>query len=274
MITDAFMFNDEFDMLDLRLELSKNYVDRWIILEGNRTWSGKLKPYHLTQRLHDYQLKYGDKFHVICLDIPDGYKDWQCENFSRAGLQQGIDLLDQNDLVIHSDLDEILDPNALGNIVELINKLNQPVCCTLDMFIYRFDQKAHRTWNGHVIAKKHMFQNPQQLYKGDQYKRKNRAHCKIFPGITGWHWTWMGDDTRIQSKVISCIESQYRDPDQVLESFKAGNPELAINHKCQTIWVDYQYPADVLAVIQQYPWWTDQANRGPLVQPSGSLPVQ
>ena len=274
MVIDTFLFNDEFDMLDLRLELSKDYVDRWIILEGNRTWSGKLKPYYLTQRLHTYQSKYGDKFHVICLDIPADYKDWQCENFSRASLQQGIDLLDANDIVIHSDLDEILDSNALSKIVNLVNKNNQPVCCTLDMFIYHFDQQTHRTWEGHVIAKKHMFQNPQQLYKGDQHKRKNRAHCTRFSNIAGWHWTWMGDDARIQSKVISNIESQYRDPDQVLESFKTGNPELAINHKCKTIYVDYQYPNDVLAVIKKYPWWTDQANCGPLVQPSGSLPVQ
>jgi beta-1,4-mannosyl-glycoprotein beta-1,4-N-acetylglucosaminyltransferase len=274
MIADAFMFNDEFDMLDLRLELSKNYVDRWIILEGNRTWSGKLKPYHFSQQLDAYQHKYGNKFHVISLDIPADYRDWQCENFSRANLQQGINLLDSDDIVIHSDLDEILNPDALDKIIAQVNTANQPVCCTLDMFIYRFDQQAHRTWQGHVIAKKHMFRDPQQLYKGNQHKRKNRAHCAIFPGIAGWHWTWMGDDTRIQSKVISNIESQYRDPDQVLESFKTGNPDLAINHKCKTTCVNYQYPESVLGIIKQYPWWTDQANFGPLVHPSGSLPVQ
>ena len=274
MIADAFMFNDEFDMLDLRLDLSKNYVDQWIILEGNRTWSGKPKPYYFSQQLSAYKQKYGDKFHVICLDIPSDYRDWQCENFSRASLQQGIDLLEPNDIVIHSDLDEILDPNVLADIVELINQTNQPVCCTLDMFIYRLDQKAYRTWQGHVIAKKHMIQNPQQLYKGDQHKRKNRAHCAKCPGIAGWHWTWMGNDMRIQSKVISNIESQYRDPDQVLASFKTGNPDQAINHKCKTNYVDYQYPNNVMAVIKHYQWWSDQANFGPLVQPSGSLPVQ
>ena len=47
MIIDTFMFNDEFEMLDIRLDISNNYVDKWIILEGNRTWSGKEKPYHL-----------------------------------------------------------------------------------------------------------------------------------------------------------------------------------------------------------------------------------
>ena len=41
MIIDTFMFNDEFEMLDIRLDISNNYVDKWIILEGNRTWSGK-----------------------------------------------------------------------------------------------------------------------------------------------------------------------------------------------------------------------------------------
>jgi mannose-6-phosphate isomerase-like protein (cupin superfamily) len=34
MIVDTFMFNNEFDMLDIRLAITEHYVDRWIILEG------------------------------------------------------------------------------------------------------------------------------------------------------------------------------------------------------------------------------------------------
>ena len=40
MIIDTTLFNDEFDMLDIHLSISENYVDHWIILEANRTFSG------------------------------------------------------------------------------------------------------------------------------------------------------------------------------------------------------------------------------------------
>ena len=40
MIVDTTLFNDEFDMLDIHLAITNHYVDRWIILEGNKTWSG------------------------------------------------------------------------------------------------------------------------------------------------------------------------------------------------------------------------------------------
>jgi beta-1,4-mannosyl-glycoprotein beta-1,4-N-acetylglucosaminyltransferase len=256
MIIDTFMFNDEFDMLDIRLALTESYVDKWIILEGNKTWSGIPKSFKLRENFKKYQDKYGSRIHLISLDIPEGYKDWKCENYSRASLQLGIKLCDANDIRIHSELDEILNPEYVPSILELLEKENKPVACDLDIFFYKFDQKAARTWSGNVIAKKHMFQDPQQLYKGDQPKKKNRNHCVRHPGIVGYHWTWMGDDERIKTKVISNIELQYRNPAEVLSALKEQDTKKAINHKCETTFVNYNYPESVLTVIKQYPYWT------------------
>jgi hypothetical protein len=99
------MFNDEFDMLDIHLAITDSYVDRWIILEGNRTWSGIPKPYYLLNNLDKYA-KYGNRIQLISLNIPDGYINWQCENYSRASLQQGIDCLDDEDIIYNFELIE------------------------------------------------------------------------------------------------------------------------------------------------------------------------
>jgi beta-1,4-mannosyl-glycoprotein beta-1,4-N-acetylglucosaminyltransferase len=257
MIVDTFLFNNEFDMLDIRFSLTENYVDRWIILEGSQTWSGHKKPYYLTENLDRYQ-RYKDRISVIRLDIPQEYLNWQCENYSRASLQQGIDLLDSQDIIIHSDLDEILDPEKIKHILEFMDQHQRPVGCLLDMYIYRFDQKMNRTWNGSMIARKHMFDNPQQLYKGNNTKRKDRSHSVRFPGPVGWHWTWIGNDERIRTKVTSCIESQHRDPDQVLQAFKQLDTTAAVNHKCESHCVPTTYPATVQRVLQQYPeYWNN-----------------
>lgn len=259
MIVDTFMFNDEFDMLDIRLAITESYVDRWIILEGNKTWSGISKLYNLSQNLDRYT-QYRDRISVIKLDIPADYVNWQCENYSRAGLQQEINKLSDQDIVLHGDLDEIIDPTKFDNIVTMMSQQNLPVSCSLEMFIYRFDQKTNRNWSGTVVAKTHMFDNPQQLYKGANVKKKDRSHCVGYPGNAGWHWTWIGSDERIRNKVMSCIESQHRDPEQVLAAFKQSDTAAAINHKCTTSTVRVNYPDLVMRVLQQYPqYWNIQS---------------
>lgn len=257
MIVDTFMFNNEFDMLDIRLAVTEHYVDRWIVLEGSQTWSGHKKPYHLSDYMHRYR-HYQDRLSVIRLDIPEQYLNWQCENHSRASLQQGIDLLDDQDIIMHSDLDEILNPEKIKDIIQLMDQHQQPVACVLDMYVYKFDQKINRAWNGNMVARKHMFDNPQQLYKGNNVKRKDRSHSVQFPHTAGWHWTWIGDDERIRTKVTSCIESQHRDPEQVLEAFKQLDTASAINHKCESHSVAVTYPDSVQTVLQQYPaYWNN-----------------
>jgi beta-1,4-mannosyl-glycoprotein beta-1,4-N-acetylglucosaminyltransferase len=256
MIIDTFLFNDEFDMLDIRLDISSNYVDRWVILEGNRTWSGIPKSYHLSDNL-DRVSRYRDRIDIVRLDIPANFVNWECENFSRASIGLGLAHCTPDDIVIHGDLDEIVDPEAWPLILDVMHKHQRPVTCTMEMYIYKFDQKANRHWGGCVVAKRAWFEDCQKLYRGINVKRKDRSHCVSMHRTVGWHWTWIGPDDRIRSKVRSCIESQFRDPDQVLGAFRDLDTAAAINHKCATHTVSTHYPDSVQAVLDRYPqYWT------------------
>lgn len=265
MIIDTTLFNDEFDMLDIRLALTESYVDRWVICEGSRTISGSPKPWHLSNNMDRYA-KWGDRIKVVRLDVPESWSNWDTENGQRAALLSGYNDCNDDDIVMHSDLDEILNPELWPDIVKLLLTANQPVTCSLDMYIWRFDQRVDRKWNGNVVAQKHMFQDPCKLYKGlgagvgHAQKKKDRSHCVPFAQTAGWHWGWMGNDQRIRNKVISCIESQHRDPEQVLGALKNLDPASAINHKTATRLVDPQYPAQVDQVLRQYPYWTNAVN--------------
>ena len=257
MIVDAFLFNDEFDMLDIRLAIMDSWVDRFVILEGDRTWSGTPKPWLLQARLDRYQ-QYQHKLTIIPLTVPADYLNWQCENHSRRSLAAGLADLEPNDTVIHGDLDEVPDVGQLDQIIEYMDQHQRPVSLRMEMYAWRFDQRLDRSWNGTVIARRHMFQDPQQLYKGNNIKRKDRSHCVLYPHTAGWHWTWIGDDQRIRSKVRSCIESQYRDPDQVLTAFRELDTAAAINHKCGSATVIAHYPPGIQTVLGRYPqYWTN-----------------
>jgi beta-1,4-mannosyl-glycoprotein beta-1,4-N-acetylglucosaminyltransferase len=263
MIIDTFLFNNEFDMLDLRIDLTKHWVDRWVVCEGNRTLSGLPKPYNLSDNIERYA-HLGDRLKVIKLDVPEGWSNWDIENGQRAAIAEGYADCNDDDIVMHSDLDEILDPDRVSDIFLQLERSDRPVSCSLEMYMHRFDQKLNRNWAGNVVAKKRHFQDPCKLYKGvmagvgTAQKKKDRSHCVWTEGNVGWHWGWMGDEGSIKSKVVSCIETQHRDADQVYDYFSQNRADLAVNHKCATTLVEPNYPEKVLAVIQRYPWWSDR----------------
>jgi hypothetical protein len=262
MIVDTTLFNNEFDMLDIRIALTEDWVDRWIICEGNRTMSGRPKPYHLSENLERYR-HLGDRLRVICLDIPESWSNWDIENGQRAALMPGYQDCAPDDIIMHSDLDEILNPKLVPEIIELCRSVDKPITCTLAMYLYRFDQKLQRTWAGNVVALQRHFDDPCHLYKGlaagvgHAQKRKDRSHCHWYPNLAGWHWGWMGDDDVVRTKIVSCIETQHRDTDATLELLHRGDTGSAINQKCVTQWdPDPGYPAQVDAVLRRYPFWT------------------
>jgi hypothetical protein len=158
--------------------------------------------------------------------------------------------------VIHGDLDEIINPECWAEIVATMDQHDRPVGCGFDMYMYRFDQQAERGWKGSVVARRRMFDTPHELYKGTYPKRKDRSHCVGIRKPLGWHWTWMGSDEMIRNKVVSCIETQHRDPEEMLQAFKRKDTVAAINHKATTHVVDIRYPDTVQAVLKRYPsYW-------------------
>jgi len=160
------------------------------------------------------------------------------------------------DIIIHGDLDEIINPECWAEIVATMDQHDRPVSCGFEMYMYRFDQRAERGWKGSVVARRRMFDTPHELYKGNSIKRKNRNHCVGLKTHVGWHWTWMGSDEMIRNKVVSCIETQHRDPEEMLQAFKRKDTISAINHKATTHVVDTQYPDAVQAVLKRYPsYW-------------------
>lgn len=255
MVIDTLLFNNEFEMLDIHLEITSKFVDHWIILEASRTFSGLPKPYHLKENFSKVDKKWRDKIEVVNLELAADQKNLICETMMRKGLGPSLEKYNSEDIIIHGDLDEIINPEKWNDIILLMEKYDKPVSCGLEMYFYKFDQKATRGWKGSVVAKKRMFETPHDLYKGsiDVVKRKNRSNCVSLPEPAGWHWSWIGSDELIKNKVVSCIESQHRDPNQVLSAFKNNETTLAVNHKAQSEIVKTNYPTIVLETLQKYP---------------------
>ena len=107
-IYDCFSYWDEDLLLDIRFNILNDYVDYFVIIEGNKTWQNNDKK--LRFDINKFQ-KFKDKIIYIPVeDMPDGDNPYLRENFQRNCISKGILKAQDEDLIIISDLDEIPNP--------------------------------------------------------------------------------------------------------------------------------------------------------------------
>ena len=116
------MYFDEDLMVELRLNILNQYVDKFVIVEATRDHSGKKKKLN-------FDIKKFSKFkskinYLIVDDIPEKVesykKGWSPnffrENFNRNAINRALTECSPNDLVIISDADEIPNLEVLNTI--------------------------------------------------------------------------------------------------------------------------------------------------------------
>ena len=109
---DCFSYWDEDLLLDLRLNILDDYVDYFVIVEGNKTWQNNPKELRFDIKKFD---KFKDKIiYVPVEDMPDGNNPYLRENFQRNCISRGLSKSLDDDLILISDLDEIPNPEKLN----------------------------------------------------------------------------------------------------------------------------------------------------------------
>ena len=110
-IYDCFSYWDEDLLLDLRLNILNDFIDYFVIVEGNKTWQNNFKKLRFDINKLS---KFKDKIIYIPVeDMPEGDNPYLRENHQRNCISRGLKNALENDLIIISDLDEIPNPQAL-----------------------------------------------------------------------------------------------------------------------------------------------------------------
>ena len=225
-IYDCFMYFDEDMLLDLRLNILNSYVKRFIITEATYTHSGTKKK--LNFDLNKFN-KFKDKIEYIVVDTPppdilpidqndtkekkgeklilNGYAR---DNYQRNNLSRGLKNIDDEDIIIISDLDEI--PNLQGvnfkNIKEKINIFKQK------MFYYKLNLYIEDfVWHGSKACKKKYFESPQWLrnikskkyskWRIDLWMSKNKYINVNLINNGGWHFTSIRTPEELEKKLLN-----------------------------------------------------------------------
>lgn len=113
-IFDCFIFFNEMDILDIRLNTLDPHVDQFVLVESTRTFTGQPKPLFYEENKERFE-KFRSKItHVIVDDMPvDAPNTFVCEAHQRSAIGRGLAGAEPNDLIIVSDVDEIPKPEKL-----------------------------------------------------------------------------------------------------------------------------------------------------------------
>ena len=227
-IFDCFMYFDEEQVLDLRLNVLNKDVDYFVIVESIYNHKGEKRD--LLFDIQKFQ-KFSDKIIYLIydkipklvepIDISDDIKDKDRkyimnavyrENAQRDFILEGLKDADNNDLILISDVDEIpkLSSLSLDQIGDEIILFKQ------DMFYYKFNLVLPNfKWTGTKAVKKRKLKSPQWLrnVKNKKYpfyridsmlSDKKYINIKIIDD-GGWHFTNMKTPEMIQHKLKSYL---------------------------------------------------------------------
>ena len=110
-IVDMFLFADEFGLLRMKLEEMYDWVDHFVLVEAPVTFRGDPKPLHFAERRAEFA-SFADKIvHVVVDTVPEGLDNaWGRQFYQRdCGLRAVAELCAEDDIVLVSDTDEVID---------------------------------------------------------------------------------------------------------------------------------------------------------------------
>ena len=215
MVYDCFTFFNELDILELRLQLLYDVVDKFVLVESTKTHSNLDKElYYLNNK--DRFSKYQDKIiHIIVSSFPEYKNSWTIENYQRNQIFTALENCKSDDLIMISDADEIPNPS----IITEFHFRNEIYCLVQDQyfFFYNYRDIHHLYWIGgtkvfkfRVISENLLDENkvryndntfPAYLNKGITATKIRLYDGARFIYNGGWHFSYLGGVDAIFKKV-------------------------------------------------------------------------
>lgn len=255
---DCFLFFNELDLLEIRLNLLNEYVDFFVISESTITFSGNKKPLYYEENKDRFKKFHHKIIHQIIDDTPEQFinlkkfedpknkdevclnkiynfiematnfpkeeKHWGRDFFQRECLHRAMENCSDEDIVIFSDVDEIPKPETIKRVLSLFPSEE----------IYTLRQKEYNYYLN--------------LYKGDGWMGPRVANYRslknislnyiraIIPGDRtmidtidvqdgGWHFTSLGGTEMIIKKIESWGHQEFNNSkikDRVAKNVAAG----------------------------------------------------
>lgn len=218
-IFDAFIYNNEVDMLRVHLDELASVVDIFILVEATKTFQGSRKRLHFeeTARHEPWIQPVLHKIrHISVDDMPRCDHDgaWECEYHQRNAMLRAMNDVRSHDIVIIGDVDEIL----RSSTVETIRSCNVPLPSMIrtDFYYYSLRWKKKFEWtHPNVVFGKHVGEMSMETLRRSLIQdSETRAWTHLSKSTFrrgGWHLSYFMNVDEIIEKIHSFSHTEYNE---------------------------------------------------------------
>lgn len=286
MIIDTFSFNKDFNALKIRLSELYDVVDLFVVAESAYTHSGKKKPLHLSENIHNFS-KFSSKIKIVSnkrkyLTLNPRIREARQRELITRYLKSLK--LTKHDLIIHSDCDEI----PRGKIIADIKKNNTTCNILLELNAYSTRLNLYEgQWTRARVVSGDLFKSIAKLkqdiflFSNLDLRRHNFPLIRISdffshryfglwnlpqivwrkPDITvikngGWHFNNLFPLDQIIEKIESSSHQELNTKEikaKVLEHYKAGQ-DVYTGRQYKPVPLDQSFPQ---CITENLPEWAD-----------------
>ena len=206
-IIDSFLFFNELELLEVRLEELFDVVDIFVICESTKTHQNKSKPLHYLENKDKFKKFHSKIIHHI-FDPTECPYNWYIENEQRNEIKNANFQIEQGDIFLLSDADEIMSFDSVKFIKENSDEFKIPRTAIMQMsygYINTVIKQPmhHKNWKGTVIL-------PYEYFKIQNlnFWRDKKDNLAIYENA-GWHFSFMGGPERVKTKIQSYAHSEF-----------------------------------------------------------------
>ena len=266
MVYDCFIFYDEIDLLEIRLNILDPYVDKFVICEATETLMGERKKMYFEENKKRFS-KFEDKIiHVVAETHKEKFvNQYARERYQKNYVINGLKDAKADDIVIYSDIDEIPNPIELEKIIENFDTTKiyhlaqrmfyfyinyEEVSYKLIAACGDFKEVEKKQWLGTKICAYQTAVKWTMDGLRDKKRIEEKESVRIENG--GWHFSYMGGDhlgvyERIKRKLQAFSHNEFNRPSvynpiKVRLKIILGRDLLGRGAKFRKVKIDESYP--------------------------------
>jgi beta-1,4-mannosyl-glycoprotein beta-1,4-N-acetylglucosaminyltransferase len=244
-IYDCFTFFNEMELLEIRLNELDEAVDYFVLVEMDETFQGAPKPLLFKKNRKRFE-KFLHK--IIYVGVTERIEvhnnPWEREKFQRDQIMRALHRCNDNDVILVSDLDEILSHQAIPQIVEALNH-HSIVACHLAFFSHFLNSKERSNGGARPFAMRYSRLKNKSI---DDLRKRYIFNIPSPPPNppyivedAGWHFSWMGGLDRLVQK----LDAWSHTPE--------NTPTITPEWRTQTFIDGCVANSDIIEIDQSYP---------------------
>lgn len=251
-VYDVFVFNNEFELLLTRLIEHDPYVDKFILIQGDRTFTGVSKPLHYPNEDSRFE---AFKNKIVTINVAlkaDPKSPWENElqqrNISFSCVNYRAD-----DVVFLSDVDEIVSRKHWPHLLQRIKKEQTPIAVWVELFNFYINYRLiEAMWiQPKMLLGKHFL-------NGGKTANEFRVDYSLpkTPEPYGWHFSYIMTEKQIQDKLNAFSHQElnrpiFNDLKKIHDQLKKRRDPFKRGLRFETVKVTDSWPIGML----ENPYW-------------------